>query len=74
MIIGILLLLAAIAAYFWKKREFDWVPVEKQTTIKPWVVILLLILALLCLSSCSNESKNAKPSQADPENVRFTKP
>lgn len=74
MIIGLLLLLAAIAAFFWRRRERKLVPVQIDTTLKPWVALVLLLFALLCLSSCSNESKNTTPSQADPHNVRFTKP
>ena len=64
MIIGLLLLLAAIAAFFWEKREPVLVRGEKRTTLKPWIAIVLLISALLCFSSCSDESKNEKPSKA----------
>jgi hypothetical protein len=73
MALGILLLLAAIAALCWKKQEM--VPAVKHTTVKPWIPIVLFILAILCFaSSSSSEPKKAKESKDNAIPVRIGNP
>jgi hypothetical protein len=75
MAFGVLLLVAALVALCWKKREPILVPGEKQTTLKPWVALVLFLLALYCFaSSSSGETKQAEHRQDNIVPVRITHP
>ena len=60
-VLGILLLLAAIAAVCWKKEGYRPAVVKETQTIKGWVAGLLFILAILCFGAASSK----EPSKVD---------
>jgi hypothetical protein len=57
-VIAALLLFAAGFALLYEKREPGLVRVEKRTTIRPWVVLVLAGLGLYCVysSGCLSDS------------------
>jgi hypothetical protein len=64
-VLGILLLVAALAAACWKKEDLQPAVVKETKTIKGWVAGLLFILVLLCFGAASS---------TEPRKVEKTKP
>jgi hypothetical protein len=72
-VLGVLLLLAALVAAFWKSEQYRPAVVKETQTIKGWVAALLFILAILCFgASSSKEPKKAEKSQPRTVPIRFT--
>ena len=59
----VLILLAAIAAALWQKREPVLVSGVKRTRLKPWIPIALFILALVVIASSAGETKKTERRQ-----------
>ncbi len=71
-VLGVLLLLAALVAAFWKSEQHHPAVVKETRTIKGWVAALLFILAVLCFGASSKEPKKAEKSQPRTAPIRFT--
>jgi hypothetical protein len=69
-VLGILLLVAAIAAACWKKEELQPAVVKETKTIKGWVAGLLFILAILCFCGASSKGP-AKAQKIEPPTLTF---
>jgi hypothetical protein len=67
-VLGILLLVAAIAAACWKQEELQPAVVKETKTIKGWVAGLLLILAILCFGAGSS-GEPRKVEKSKPQTV-----
>ena len=63
MALGILFLVAAIVAAFWKSEHYRPAVVRETRTIKGWVATVLVILAVICFAAFSGDPTSAPKSK-----------
>jgi hypothetical protein len=59
-VFGVVVLIVAVGALLYQKKEI--VPMQKTTTVKPWVVFALFGAALLCFYSGCGSSDSGEQS------------